>query len=417
VSGDGNPDLVTAASDANKVSALLGNGDGSFRRHDYFVLEPFDVAVGDVSGDGRPDLIAVREGARDAVVVVFVNDGAGRFRRARRSPLKGAMLAAGDFNGDGISDVVEEGAGDFVLRLATGDGRLAAPRTVHGSGGADITVGDFNGDGKLDVALAALFSHSVRVRLGLGDGTFGPAREFGVARDDATRVTTADLNNDAKLDLVVTRDFARVGVLLGRGDGTFDAQRNYRTGREAGEALVGDFNLDGVADIAASGSLANPSAVLLGVGDGAFQPRRTLPPFFTFTRAVWEYGQDESIQAEGAVEDFNQDGRADIAFPAYDGHQIDGAEFFDLPLPAWTTVLLNWTNLPAPPCVVVPVTGEPLRLAKRHLVHAGCGVGHVRYRQTRKKRRDRVMSQQPTAGAVLTNRAPVKLVVARAQGR
>jgi hypothetical protein len=203
------------------------------------------VAVGDVSGDGQPDLIAVRSNYEDGFVVVFVNDGAGSFRRDGVNTLKNdeaSRVAAGDFNGDGISDVVVDGLqGAFSILLATGDGRLAAPRTVPGRGGRDLTVGDFNADGRLDVALAASSARSITVRLGNGDGSFGPARAFGVARDDAMTVSTADLNNDAKLDLVVTPDLGTFGALHGNNDGTFGAQTNYRMGEETGIALVGDF--------------------------------------------------------------------------------------------------------------------------------------------------------------------------------
>lgn len=372
------------------------------------------MAVGDVSGDGQPDLIAVRSNYEDGFVVVFVNDGAGSFRRDGVYTLKNdeaSRVAAGDFNGDGISDVVVDGLqGAFSILLATGDGRLAAPRTVPGRGGRDLTVGDFNADGRLDVALAASSARSITVRLGNGDGSFGPARAFGVARDDAMTVSTADLNNDAKLDLVVTPDLGTFGALHGNNDGTFGAQTNYRMGEETGIALVGDFNGDQTADVAASGSLGNPSAVRLGAGDGTFGQRHALPLFSKFTDAVEEH------PGTGAVADFNRDGRLDIAIVANDPLR-DGSELSELPEPRWLAVLLNRTNLHDPPCVVVPVTHEPLRVARRHLRNAGCRVGHVVYRYSRKTRRHRVISQRQSYGSVLTSQSPVRLVVSRGRRR
>jgi hypothetical protein len=345
---------------------------------------------------------------------VFVNDGAGSFRRDGIYTLnhEAIRVAAGDFNGDGISDVVVYALqGEFSILLATGDGRLAAPTTVPGSGGRDLTVGDFNADGRLDVALAALFTRSIRVRLGNGDGSFGPARAFGVARGGAITVSTADLNHDAAIDLVVTREQETVSSLLGNNDGTFGAQTDYRMGdHETGIALVGDFNGDKTADVAASGFLGSPGAVRLGAGDGTFRERHALPLFSKFTDAVEEY------PGTGAVADFNRDGRLDIAIAANDRLR-DGSELSELHEPGWVAVLLNRTGLHDPPCVVVPVTHEPLRVAKRHLRNAGCRVGHVVYRYSRNTRRDRVISQRQSYGSVLTNHSPVRLVVSRGRRR
>lgn len=412
VNGDSNPDLVAAT--FRGVSVLYGNGDGSFHRRTYRVPEPVDVAVGDVSGDGRPDLIAVGTGEdEDGFIVVLVNDGAERFHRGAYTVMNGDALAvaAGDFNGDGLGDVVVEGLyGDFGILLATGDGRLAAPRVVPGRGGRDLTTGDFNADGRLDVALAALGPRLVRVRLGNGDGSFGPARASGGAGEDAMTVSTADLNNDAKLDLVVTRDGGPFAVVHGNNDGTFGAQSNYEMGPNSGMALVGDFNGDQTADVAASGDRGLPSSVRLGAGDGTLRGRRVLPVFSKFTDAVEEY------PGTGAVADFNRDGRMDIAIAASDPLP-DSAELAGRPLPGWVAVLLNWTDVRDPPCVVVPVTREPLRVARRHLRNAGCRVGHVVYRHSRKTRRHRVITQRQNYGSVLTSQSPVGLVVSRGRRR
>jgi beta-lactam-binding protein with PASTA domain len=80
-------------------------------------------------------------------------------------------------------------------------------------------------------------------------------------------------------------------------------------------------------------------------------------------------------------------------------------------------VLLNRTGLHRPPCVVVPVTYEALRTAKRHLNNAGCRAGHVAYRFSRKTRRHRVIAQRPSYGSVLSSHAAVRLVVSRGRSR
>jgi hypothetical protein len=72
VSGDGKPDVVVANFNANTVSVLAGNGDGTFQaRVDYTTgAEPRSVAVADVSGDGKPDLVVANAGANMVSVLV-----------------------------------------------------------------------------------------------------------------------------------------------------------------------------------------------------------------------------------------------------------------------------------------------------------------------------------------------------------
>ena len=94
VNGDGQPDLVTANDHAGDVSVLLGNGDGTFRPQARFAvgLWPVAVAVGDVNGDGKPDLVTANNGSGD--VSVLLGNGDGTFRpqarfAAGRNPLLG----------------------------------------------------------------------------------------------------------------------------------------------------------------------------------------------------------------------------------------------------------------------------------------------------------------------------------------
>jgi hypothetical protein len=290
---------------------------------------------------------------------------------------------------------------DLAVLLGTGTGQLAAPRAVAGRGGRDLAVGDFNADGRLDAALAAYPNRSVTVRLGTGDGTFGPARRFRAVEDAAEAVTSADLNHDGTLDLVVAFYLGRVSVLLGNGDGTFAAHREYAMRFPATAVLTADFDGDGNADIATSGNATAPFIVRLGRGDGTFQERNSLPSFYVYSDALLNFVVD------GAVADFNLDGRSDIAVITGHGELTISA----------TSVLLNWTGLPAPPCVVVPITREPVRRARRHLENAGCRVRHVRYEYSRKVKKGRVLSQRPRRGAVLVTHAGVDLVVSRGRRR
>src|SRR6516162_5915217 len=84
-------------------------------------------------------------------------------------------------------------------------------------------------------------------------------------------VVTGDFNGDGKLDIAVANtDSNTVSILLGKGDGTFQPALNIATGYRPQSLAVGDLNGDGKLDIVTAN--ANDVSVLLGNGDGTFQP-------------------------------------------------------------------------------------------------------------------------------------------------
>jgi hypothetical protein len=111
-----------------------------------------------------------------------------------------------------------------------------------------------------------------------------------------------DFNGDGKLDLAVANNGSNdVSVLLGNGDGTFQPAANYSTGLSPVSVAVGDFNGDGKLDLAVVNSGTNVGSnvsVLLGNGDGTFQ-----------TAVNYEVG---SVAQALAVGDFNGDGKLDL---------------------------------------------------------------------------------------------------------
>src|ERR1700691_4652841 len=139
----------------------------------------------------------------------------------------------------------------------------ATPYLANGAG-AWVAVGDFNNDGKTDFVVA---NSGVSVWLGNGDGTFqAPVNSSGGASPIA--LATGDFNGDGVLDVAAV--CARGGaILLGNGDGTFQAAVNYAAGSVPSGVTVADFNGDGFADLAVAN--AGGVSVLLGNGDGTFQ--------------------------------------------------------------------------------------------------------------------------------------------------
>ena len=267
VNGDGKPDLVVTdqCSDSGCVNhgfvgVLLGKGDGTFQpvvKYDSGGYDAFSVAVEDVNGDGKPDLVVAN------------------------------VCAASNCSTGGAVSVL----------LGNGDGTFQAAKS-YGSGGQDaysLAVEDLNGDGKPDLITAnycadsnCVIDGSVGVLLGDGDGTFRAAVTYSSGAYHTVSVAVGDVNGDGKPDLVVASDCTSssncangsVGVLLGNGNGTFRAAVSYSSGGyEAQSVAVADVNGDRKMDLLVANAICAPSdcatgsvGVLLGNGDGTFQP-------------------------------------------------------------------------------------------------------------------------------------------------
>ena len=334
VNNDGKPDLLVANDYVNTlgisgyVGVLLGNGDGTFQpavSYDTGGLEAIWVAVADVNGDGKPDLLVANY--YDASVGVLLGNGDGTFQKATRFPLNGQprCVRAADVNGDGKLDlvVVPNFTATVGLLLGNGDGTFQ-PVVTFGSGGLwpmSVAVADVNGDGRPDFVVANSCSDAqctdsvVGVLLGNGDGTFQPVVTYGVGqRFTAQSVAVADVNGDGKPDLLVTNSCevlqcanGSVGVLLGNGDGTFQPAVTYGAdqGFSAQSVVVADMNGDGRPDLVLASDYANNRGgngsvgVLLGNGDGTFQPAVV-------------YGAGGETATSVAVADVNADGKPDV---------------------------------------------------------------------------------------------------------
>jgi hypothetical protein len=381
LNGDGLLDLAVANAGDNTVSVLLGNGRGSFASPETFSAgsHPDVVAVGHFHDPNILDL-AVDNPASNTVTVLLGN-GDGSFGQARSFTVgsRPDFVVVGDFNGDGIPDlaVANSVSNNVSVLLGNGDGTFQAARNFPaGSRPFSLAVGDFDDDGHLDLAVANIDDNTVSVLLGNGDGTFEPPRNLPVGSHPDS-VAVGDFNGDGTLDLAVAnnglvadaRDPGSVSLLLGNGDGTFQAARNFSAGSNPFSVAVGDFDGDGLLDLAVAGygvrSRCDPYGcdyfrvdesvrVLLGNGDGSFGAARTINLAGLGPRSL-------------AVGDFNRDGQPDLvvvdlgSYP-YDLHSSvsvllgnnDGSFRLDQVLPTESTALSvavgdfngdNWPDL------------------------------------------------------------------------
>jgi hypothetical protein len=304
--GDGKVDLASQSDDVNGID--FGTGNGVLAIHfgtgnrafaspllSYTTPQSYgDLALGDFNGDGHPDLAFagynyVETGGSidskggvglpgpkptDFALNVFFNAGDGTFGApvTYANPHSFQGIATGDFDGDGHIDIAQLTStkpGGLDVFFNAGDGTFRSAVTYVA--GAGLAVADFNGDGKDDIATATTLNPNtpgqvmvLQVFTGAANGSLnGPVNYPIVNAPSVSQIVTGDFNGDGKPDLamVVGDDPSRrpilstsVSVFENLGDGTFSAPVIYSAGGQAGEfataIAAGDFNGDGVTDIA-----------------------------------------------------------------------------------------------------------------------------------------------------------------------
>lgn len=150
------------------------------------------------------------------------------------------------------------------------------------------------------------FSTAVEVA---SPGTFGTAAAFHGVGNTPVSIASGDLNNDGKID-VITANFTsnNVSVMLGNGDGTFNPIVNYNVGTNPVSVVIGDLNNDRKLDLVIANSASANISLLFGVGDGTFNPALNYSTVYNNTLL-----NPHSI----TMGDLNSDGNLDLAIVSY----------------------------------------------------------------------------------------------------
>jgi hypothetical protein len=286
VNEDGDQDVVLADHNSYDVAIWLGSGDARFTQADGSPIAAREgnrphthgLAVADVNGDGRLDIVTVNNNDGDASLLL--GEGRGHFVIAPQSPFPCGNgpypIAASDLNADGCADVlIPNAVFDATIKTLTilvGSSRGDLTPALNSPLVCDATVwyaaaGDLNGDKRPDVvATHSEGGSGASVFLNAGHNKFtaapGSPIEFG---HGAWGVEIADMNGDRHADLVVAADRS-IRVMLGDGAGQFTPAVGspFRTGKGAWRLVVADFNGDGKPDVATRCVEANRVEVFLG---------------------------------------------------------------------------------------------------------------------------------------------------------
>jgi len=357
--GDGIQDIVVCNTDS--YSVFLGVGDGTFAFNNNYPSAGLGVnlcAVADLNGDGIPDIVATTNFNANSTgggVDVLLGVGDGTFADPVSNvagPIETFAIAVGDVNGDGIPDLVVTSNcqtqtclnGNVIVLLGWGKGKFPNPAPIYiTSGTGPIALADMNGDGILDIIYAG------GVMLGDGTGYFNPV-DGGELLGGAVSIAVGDVNGDGIPDVVAVSNNNQADVLLGNGDGTLTHYASYKTGGYWPLSVsLADLTGEGYPDLIVAnecqyiqkGSGGNGKCNSIGQVSILTNKGGTGPSFAGFNPAQ-SFASGGYQASSVGVADLNGDGKPDLVV----SNVCTTPNFnFACSTDGWAAVLMNTTSL------------------------------------------------------------------------
>ncbi|MEO0423570.1 MAG: FG-GAP-like repeat-containing protein [Pseudomonadota bacterium] len=287
LNNDGAQDVVLIENIAGGYSAHLGDGNGDFALSDSNSVFTFSQAgdLADVNDDGELDIV-IRESLTNDRFTVYLGNGDGTFRldgAPRLDLIDVSDFGLADLNGDGNPELIAlPDFSSLAVLPSTPDGAQGVywgePALIPLGPGAvaeELALVDVDDDGDTDVVINfSQPSPTYTIFLNDGAGALVEGQSFAAGGFGGTRATTGDFDNDGVLDLAFTFDggnFDFISILPGLGGGTFGPAVNTQINQFGVlEILVDDFNDDGFADIVGPAFIDDSLLWIPGNGDFTF---------------------------------------------------------------------------------------------------------------------------------------------------